>query len=77
MSATPDSPPGHFADDDHAMRAGFLIGTLMKAGVHIIPDTDEEGNYMPTMAIQIPPFAEWLKPIEIWVKVLPGKPETP
>jgi hypothetical protein len=77
MSATPSSPLGYFADDDHAMKYGFLIGTMMKAGVHVVPDTDEEGSYMTTMAIQLPPFAEYLKPIEVWVKVLPGKPETP
>lgn len=65
-------PPIHFVDQTHALRAGFLLGTLMKAGVHVRPEMDDEGNYMPTIVIELPPLDELSPPVEVWVKVLPG-----
>lgn len=63
---------GHFADETHALRTGLLIGTLMKAGIHIRPETDDDGNYLSRIAIELPPLEELAPPVEIWIKVLSG-----
>jgi len=44
---------GNFEDDTHALRTGMLIGALIKAGIKVIPDMDDEGNYTPYMTITL------------------------
>lgn len=35
----------HFANDRHALYAGWLIGTAMREGVVIHPIVNQDGNY--------------------------------
>jgi hypothetical protein len=36
---------GYFADDRHALYAGWIIGLGMKQGVFFKPVVDDDGNY--------------------------------
>ncbi len=35
-----------FEGPDHAFRGGLLIGLLMKHGIDVTPEVDENGNYL-------------------------------
>lgn len=62
---------GHFNDDLHALRTGFLLGTLMRAGIDCNPHTDDEGNYLPVVTIRLPEAVAGIPPIEVNIQVLP------
>lgn len=60
-----------FQDEDHALRMGFLIGTLMKAGVDFNIARDSQGNYKPFIEVVIREEGE-IEPIRVTVQVMPG-----
>ena len=60
---------GHFHDDEHALRMGMLMGSLMKADFSVTPIRDDEGNYTSVFIVHLPD-EEGLPPIEIRVQVL-------
>ena len=64
---TPQGPP-YFANDDHALYAGMLIGKLMQAGVKAYPSVDEHGDYMNEIVIELDPGVESMK---VKISVLP------
>jgi hypothetical protein len=35
----------HFVDDEHALYVGWVIGSLVKQGMRVLPVCDEHGNY--------------------------------
>ena len=45
---------GNFADEQHALVAGVLWGTLVKAGIRAVPELDDEDNYLPILVIRLP-----------------------
>ena len=61
---------GYFLDDQHALRTGFLLGTLMKAGIEVSPDVDGDGNYTDELTVRLPDD-DGLPPVTIRIKVLP------
>ena len=48
----PQGPP-YWASDDHALRAGFLIGALLKSGIDAYPNVDDEGNYTNVIVVKL------------------------
>ena len=60
---------GHFHDDEHALRTGFLLGALMKGGIPASPISDDEGNYTSVILVYLQ-LEEGIPPIEIRVQVL-------
>lgn len=44
-----------FTDDAHALRAGMALGAARKAGLHVHPVYDDDGNY--TAAFDVLVFA--------------------
>jgi hypothetical protein len=80
MTTEPTGQPapvshGYFASDDHALLTGFVIGAMMKAGITVRPETDENGNFLPKLTIQLPALEELGAPIDVCIRVLPGKDE--
>jgi hypothetical protein len=65
----PDTEP-NFVDDNHALHAGMLIGTLMKAGVSAKPTIDDKGNYTPMVAIEVPIDEDLGTFVTVYVRVL-------
>jgi hypothetical protein len=59
----------YFADDQHALTEGMLIGTLMEAGINVSIETDAEGNYTDIITVRLPD-EEGMPPITIRLKVL-------
>jgi len=49
----PQSGPPYWASDDHALRAGFLIGALIHAGIDAYPNVDDEGNYTNVIVVKL------------------------
>lgn len=43
----------NFQDDTHALRTGMLMGMLLKAGITVVPETDDEGNYTDRLIITL------------------------
>jgi hypothetical protein len=64
----------NFQDDDHALRAGMLIGGLMKAGIQAIPEIDGEGNYTPNITVLFP-GDRFVDEVSVHIQVLPTPPE--
>jgi hypothetical protein len=62
-------PKPWFESDDHALKTGFLIGQLLKAGIKCNMVRDDAGNYKPLIEIVIPEEGE-IEPVRITVKVL-------
>jgi hypothetical protein len=60
-----------FADDDHALVTGYVMGTLAKAGIEFNMVRDALGNYKPFMELVIPDPLE-LEPIRVTIQVMPG-----
>ncbi len=59
-----------FVPDDgtHALRAGFVFGALMKAGLQAEPEVDDEGNFTSILKLTLTPID---KEITIRLRVLP------
>lgn len=78
MTDTPNPPSKNprpwFEDDDHALKTGFLAGTLWKAGVEFNFVKDDVGNYKPFMEVVIP-GEEGLPSVRVTIKILPGGPD--
>ena len=45
--------PPYWASDDHALKAGFLLGGLMQAGVNAFPIVDDDGNYTNVIVVKL------------------------
>lgn len=60
----------HFQDELHALKTGMFIGMLMKAGIPVDIDTDDEGNYRQPLRIRYT-FPGDIEPIEFQVEVKP------
>jgi len=56
-------------DDMHALHEGFLVGSLMQAGLNVTIETDSEGNYTDIVTVRLPD-EEGLPPVVIRIKVL-------
>jgi hypothetical protein len=50
----------------------MLIGSLMRAGVTVHIQTDDQGNYTSKMMVELPPLEELQPPTEVWLKVISG-----
>ena len=61
----------HFASDQHALRQGLLMGLMMKAGISIEPQFDDESNYIDELVVILPVVSEYEIPIRVRIKVLP------
>jgi hypothetical protein len=72
MTGEPTPIIGYFRDEYHAIKTGMLIGTLMKADVITRPETDEDGNFMPKIMIELPATDSYGPPTLIWIRVLSG-----
>ena len=59
----------NFDGFDHALKAGMVIGALMKAGIMAYPDVDDEGNYLDTISMRIDMGDP--QPVDVRIKVLP------
>jgi len=59
----------HFHDDEHALRMGMFMGTLMTAGVRFAPIIDDEGNYTSVLIAYLQ-VEEGVPPIEVRIQVL-------
>ena len=44
---------GNFASDQQALRTGFVLGALAKAGIPAYPETDDDGDYIPAIHVRI------------------------
>jgi hypothetical protein len=64
----------NFQDDDHALRTGMFLGSLMKAGIMVIPEIDDEQNYTPDITVVFPGDRN-VDEFSVHVRVLPGPPE--
>lgn len=64
----------NFQDDDHAFRTGMLIGALMKAGIQVIVEIDDEQNYTNRLTVVLP-GDRFVDEISVHVKVLAGEAE--
>lgn len=64
----------NFQDDDHALRTGMLIGALMKAGIQVIVEIDDEQNYTNNLTIVFP-GDRFVDEFAVHVKVLAGEAE--
>jgi hypothetical protein len=60
-----------FADSDHALATGMLLGTLAKAGIQFNIERDTLGNYKPYIQLVILEPGE-VEPIRVTVQVMPG-----
>jgi hypothetical protein len=60
----------NFASSTHALRAGFLIGTLVKAGITVELQYDEQNNYIDEFVVVMKP-EEFDIPMRVRLKVLP------
>ena len=60
-----------FADFDHALHTGMLLGTLAKAGIQFNVERDSLGNYKPYIELVILEPGE-VEPIRVTVQVIPG-----
>lgn len=49
----PDQPKRNFADDNHALSAGYLLGVLIRSGVTAWPEVDDDNDYTPVMVIEV------------------------
>jgi hypothetical protein len=59
-----------FADFDHALATGFVIGTLAKAGIQHNVVRDTLGNYKPLIELVILEPGE-VEPIRVTIQVMP------
>ena len=59
--------PPYFADSDHALHTGYLVGTMLKAGFTVVLGVDAEGNYTDIVEIALPPLEDGLEPIRVTV----------
>lgn len=71
---TSKEPRPWFEDDDHALKTGFLVGTLLRAGVQCNLVRDDLGNYKPLLNIVIPEDGE-IEPVRITVRVVAAETE--
>jgi hypothetical protein len=60
-----------FADFDHALATGFVLGTLAKAGIQHNIVRDTLGNYKPFIELVLLEPGE-IEPIRVTVQVMPG-----
>jgi hypothetical protein len=60
---------GNFANDDHALMTGFLIGALQRAGIPAYPTMDDAGNYIPTVRLRLD--VGHPKPVDLEIEVKP------
>jgi hypothetical protein len=44
---------GNFVDNDHALVTGFVVGTLMRAGISAYPVVDNNGDYIPVIRMRL------------------------
>ena len=59
----------NFDSDFHALKAGMVIGALMKAGIMAYPDVDADGEYTDTISMRIDMGDP--QPVDVRIKVLP------
>ena len=43
----------NFANFDHALVTGMMLGVLMKAGIPAYPIADDRGDYMPVLRLRL------------------------
>lgn len=60
-----------FADSDHALATGFVVGALAKSGIQFNIVRDTLGNYKPFIELVILEPGE-VEPIRVTVQVMPG-----
>jgi len=60
-----------FADFDHALATGFVIGTLAKSGIQHTVVRDALGNYKPFIELVLLEPGE-VEPIRVTIQVMPG-----
>jgi len=41
-------------DERRALMTGFVIGTLMSAGLDVKPEVDDDGDYLPSIMLTLP-----------------------
>ena len=61
---------GHFDSDNHALRAGFLIGHLLRNGIDVAPVMDGK-DYTDVLRIKIPTDEYDMRSIPVEVRILP------
>lgn len=61
---------GNFESDSHALRTGMLLGELMKLGVTVAPDVDDDDDYTDVIMLAFP------SGLEVAIRVLPPEEET-
>lgn len=59
----------NFANEDHAMLTGVVLGTLLKSGISALPVWDNEGFHTPCIRILIE--AGHLEPLEVLIEIRP------
>ncbi len=59
----------NFANDEHALRAGWALGHLLKQDVKARPVQDEAGNYTDVILVDVPLGDGFVQ--EVRLKVLP------
>lgn len=64
-----ESQPGNFADDNHALAAGCVLGVLMRSGAvtNVEPIIDINGNYTDRITLTVEPYRR-----PIIIQVLPS-----
>lgn len=60
----------NFANDDHALVTGILIGLLMKSGIPATPVRDERGDYIPRIRVRIDTGHSRLVDVELEVRAV-------
>ena len=61
--------PPYFTNDDHALRTGMLVGTLMKAGIDAYLSVDDDGNFLNEIVVNLE--SDVVDPIKVRISVLP------
>jgi hypothetical protein len=64
-------PSRNFANDRHALQAGFLMGLMLKHGVDIRPVVDDDGNYTDAYTIRLDGDFLARPYLDIKIRVLP------
>lgn len=57
-----------FRDEEHALKAGMLLGLLKAAGIPAFPQMDDEGNYTASIQLRFTLAKHEIMEIEIEVK---------
>lgn len=60
----------NFTSDAHALRMGYLLGTLTKSGIHVELVYDDDDNYIDEFVVVLQ-VVEYDPPTRIRLKVLP------